>query len=156
MRNTMKNEGSSTGSALLDTLMGVTVLVVAILSVSGAALRSSALQQTTASYIRAHNTSRDVLEQLRNGDLEAQFQLFAATPDFDVGAQRVSVRFPEELLLETYGGAVPATARFRDVNSDGEVDLDVASTDSASLLPVRITVRQGALRLQLESLLTEM
>lgn len=143
------------GAALLDAMIAVTMLIVGILSASMSGLRSSELQQTTAAYIQAHDTVRDVLEQVRSGDLIAQYQAFAAAPDFTVGAQQVSVRFPESLLWETFGGVPPTTVRFRDLNADGEVDLDTASTERASLLPVQVTVRRGNLQVRLETLLTE-
>ena len=120
-----------------------------------AGLMSSQLQQTTAQYAQAHHTSRDLLEQLRGGDLATQYQAFIDDPDPVIGGQQVAIRFPEDLLVDFFGGPVPATARFRDLDADGEVDLDAAATDDASILPVRITVRQGNLRVQIEALITE-
>lgn len=146
---------SRKGIALLETLIAATLLTIGIVNAVAAALKCSQLQQSTAAYSQAHSTSRDVLEQIRNGDLAVQFAAFAANPDFTVGNQTVSVRFPEAMLVEAFGVPVPATARFRDLDADGQVDIDAASEDTVGLLPVLITVTEGNLTLQLESLLSE-
>ena len=51
--------------ALLEILVAATILTVGIVNAVAAALKCSELQQSTAAYSRAHNTSRDVLEQVR-------------------------------------------------------------------------------------------
>lgn len=147
--------GPAAGLAMLDVLMAIAVLTVGILGTAMSTVRSSELRQATRDYKEAHNIARDTLEQLRDGDLRARFAAFAATPDFTVRAHQVSVRFPEALLLPVYGGSVPTTARFRDLDTDGEVELDNTSAAAGSLLPVRITVRRNSLRFELESLITD-
>lgn len=147
--------GSCAGVVLMDVMVAAAVLTIGILNALSASIGSSALQQATAEYVQAHNTSRDVLEQLRGGNLVDQFKALAANPFFEVGDQLVTVSFPEEMLLPLFGGPVPATARFRDLDADGQVELDTAATDNASLLPVRIAVTKGNLNFRLETILTE-
>lgn len=143
------------GMTMVEILVALSILAVGLLSAATVAVQCGDLQRSTNDYIKAQNTSRDVLERIRNGDLVAQFQAFRAAPTFVQEGQQVEVSFPEELLVEILGGAVPATARFRDANGDGEVDLNAAATEAASLLPIRITVREGTLAFRMESVLTE-
>jgi prepilin-type N-terminal cleavage/methylation domain-containing protein len=143
------------GMTMLEILVALSILAVGLLSAATVAVRCGDLQRSTNAYIKAQNTSRDVLERIRNGDMIAQFQTFRAAPTFVQEGQQVEVSFPEELLVRILGMAVPATVRFRDANGDGEVDLNAAATEPASLLPIRITVRDGTLAYRLESVLTE-
>ena len=143
------------GMTMLEILVALSILAVGLLSAATVAVQCGDLQRSTNTYIKAQNTSRDVLERIRNGDMIAQFQTFRAAPTFVQEGQHVEVSFPEELLVRILGVAVPATVRFRDANGDGEVDLNAAATEPASLLPIRITVRDGTLVYRLESVLTE-
>lgn len=143
------------GSSLLETLIAITVVTIGLVNALVSAVRCSKLQQSTAEYVQAHNTARGILEQLRSTDLTTQFLAFSAAPEFNVGDQQVEVRFPEEVLVAALGVKAPATARFVDLDGDGGVDLNPASADTAGLLPVRLTVQNGALELQLVSILTE-
>ena len=146
---------SRLGVTLLEISLAVAILSIGLLGAAMTTVRTSELQRATAEYVQAHNTARDVLEQVRNGDLVQRFLELSAAPNFEVGDQQVEVRFPESLLVATLGGPPPATARFRDLDGDGQVDLNVGSTDPASLLPVQVTVRREAMRFQATSLLSE-
>jgi hypothetical protein len=154
-RTAPRAERARRGALLIEVLLAATILVFGICSAMHATLRGSELQRSTHDYTRAMDTTRDVLERLRAGALDEQFAAFQAEPEFEVGGQQVAVSFPEALLLAAQGGVVPSTARFRDMDGDGLVELDPASTATASLLPVRVVVRQGNLRFRTESLLTE-
>jgi prepilin-type N-terminal cleavage/methylation domain-containing protein len=143
------------GLTMLELLVAVAILLVAILNTVAAAVSCSTLRGATADYVKAHNASRAVLETIRNGNLVAEYQAYAAAPNFVVDGQNVSVTFPVSLLTPVYGGPPPATARFLDLNGDGQVDLNAASVENGSLLPVRITVTRGRLKFRLDSLVTE-
>lgn len=143
----------SAGFSIIELMISVMVLVIGLMCAVTAGVRISKLQSTTQEYEQAHNTSRDVLEKMRNGDLSAQYEAYADAPAFDSGDQQVQVTFPAELLDEALGGAVPATARFRDMDADGDVDFDAASTDPGSLLPVRVSVVQEGFRFRMDSLI---
>lgn len=143
------------GVTLLETLIAVSILVVGLVNAVMMAVRCSRLQQTTAEYVQAHNAARNVVERLRDVDLDGSYAFFTANPTFNMGDQQVEVSFDQDVLVDALGSGVPAGSRFVDQDGDGVVDLNAASTDAFSLLPVRITVRHGALRLELVSLLTE-
>ncbi len=142
------------GFTVVETLVAFVILAVGLGSVLLTGHRSQQLQQATGLYMRAHHVCRDFLERLRNGDLTAQFQAFVATPNYVVGDLQVTVTFPEAVLTEAVG-TVLTTARFRDLDANGQVDLDTASTDIASLLPVQITAQRGSFRMHLISLVTD-
>jgi len=149
------SRSSRSGMTLIELMIAVAILIIAILNSIAAAVSCSALRSATADYVKAHNASRAVLETIRNGNLTTEFQNYVAAPNFVVDGQNVSVTFPVALLTPVYGGPPPATARFRDLNGDGQVDLNAASVELASLLPVRITVTHGNLRFSIDSLVTE-
>lgn len=143
------------GASLVEMLVSAAILTVGLLNMAMGAMRCSELQEQTAVYVRAHNRARTVLEGLREGDLAQLHQQYTAAPTFEVDGQEVEVTFPADLLEDAFGGAIPATARYRDLDGDGALDLDPASNELASLLAVRVTVRQDGLTFQLTSLLTE-
>lgn len=151
----VRRGGRRAGFTLLEAIIAGSVLTVGVLHVSLAGVRTSRLQQATASYIRAHDAARGVLENLRDGDLVTQFQAYSAAPEFDVRDQHVQVRFPAQLLDAAFGGTTPSTARFRDNDADGEVEWNAASPDPAGLLPVRITVTAPGTNFQLATVLTQ-
>jgi hypothetical protein len=136
-------------------MMAVSILTVGLVGAAMMGVRCGQLQRNTQDLTQAHNAARDVVERLRNGDLAQRFTERLATPDFDVGDLSVQVRFPVAVLTQSLGGPPPATARFRDMDADGEVDLDGASTDPGSLLPVQVTVRRAGLQFRLVSMVTE-
>jgi Tfp pilus assembly protein PilV len=140
---------------MIEVAAAVLILAVGLLGASMSGVRCAELQRSTQDYVQAHHAAREVVERLRNGDLAARFQELAATPDFDSGALRVEVRFPAALLVDSLGGPPPATARFRDLDADGQVDMDVASTDPQSLLPLQVTVRRAGMELQVATLVSE-
>ena len=143
------------GFSIIELMISVMVLVIGLMCAVTAGVRISKLQSATQEYEQAHNASRDVLEKMRNGDLAAQYEAYAGAPTFDIGDQQVQVTFPAELLDAALGGAVPATARFRDMDADGDVDLDAGSADPGSLLPVRVSVVQEGFRYRMDSLIAE-
>lgn len=145
---------SQAGLTLVEVLMGLVLLVVGIGSVMVASLRCSDLRETTAEHGRARHACRDVIEQLR-ADLLTTFQARKAQPTSTVGDLQVTVTFPVAVLVQALGGGVPATARFRDLDSDGEVDLDGTSTEVTSLLPVRVAVQHGPLRMTTTALVAD-
>lgn len=151
-----ESRDSCAGAVLLDILLAAIVLTVGILNVVLTATKCSDLQQATAAYIQAHNTSRGILEQIRNGDLATQLRTFSEKGSFSVRGQQVAVHFPADMLEDVHGGAIARTARFRDLDADGEVEFDETSTDNAGLLPVRVIVTQGSSCFRLESLLTKL
>ena len=143
------------GFSIIELMISVMVLVIGLMCAVTAGVRISKLQSTTQEFEQAHNSSRDVLEKMRNGDLTAQYEAYADAPTFDIGDQQMQVTFPAELLDAALGGAVPATARFRDMDADGDVEFDAASADPGSLLPVRVSVVQDGFRFRMDSLIAE-
>ena len=145
--------GARAGISLVETLVALVLLVIGLGNVAVTGVRCAALQRSTGDYVQAHNACRNVIEQLQNGSLVTQFQNYSAQPSFAVGDLQVQVLFPEQVLSQALGGPIPASSRFRDMNGDGQLDLNAASTDLAGLLAVRILVTRGTFRFQLDTLL---
>jgi prepilin-type N-terminal cleavage/methylation domain-containing protein len=143
------------GLTLIEIMIAMAILTVGLVAVGKAAVKCSQIPRSTQDYLAAHDTARDIVEKIRNGNLTAQFQAYSAAPNSVVGGQNVQVQFPVSILTRYRGSAPPATARFIDTNGDGYVDLNAASTDPASLLPVRVTVTRNKFKYVLECLLTE-
>jgi type II secretory pathway pseudopilin PulG len=142
------------GFTLVETLLACVVLAVGIGSVTSAALRCTALQRDTEDHQRAHDACRTVLEQVR-GDLVEQFHRYRAAPTFPANDLQVRVSFPAALLEQALGQPVPATARFRDLDGDGQVELDAAAADFVSPLPVQVTVTRGTFAMTMSTLVLE-
>jgi hypothetical protein len=92
-------------------------------------------------YSRASRLVSGVHERVHSGDIDARHQGYVAAPMFEDDGMTVEVSFPEQLLIDAVGGAVPAAWRYRDLDADGQVELNPASTSLASLLPVSVIVR---------------
>jgi hypothetical protein len=147
-------QASQSGISLIDTLLACVVLAVGIGSVTSTASRCTALQQETDDYERAHDESRNVFERLR-GDLVNRFQAYKAAPRYQARDLQVQLSFPAALLQQALGQPVPATARYRDLDGDGQVDLNPAGTDFVSPLPVQVTVTRGSFHLTMSAVLVE-
>lgn len=143
------------GFSLIESSIAICVLTVGLMAAGMTAVTNADLQQATAEHLAASNAARNVFERLRSGDLTQRYQEFAAAPDFAVGPLQVQVRFPEDLLVQVLGAAPGATATFRDLDGDGEVELDLAATEPASLLPVRVTVTGNGSTFPFEGLVTQ-
>jgi hypothetical protein len=126
------------GSSLVEVCIALTIAVISIFGVMGSLISGSQLQQQTQEYGRANRAIQQIHETLRNGDLDARVAEYKADADFDLGPISVQVRFPEQVLIDLLGGPVPVGWRYRDVDNDGEVDLDLGSTARASLVPVLV------------------
>ena len=136
----LRPKRSIRGLTMVEATVALAIAGIATMGLVSSLLASSKLQQKTQEFGLAHRTIRQVHEQIRNGDLDERFNEFLAAPVFFNGPLRVEVSFPEEVLTDVLGTAVPTTWRFRDTDMDGDVDLDLVAGDAASLLPVRVTV----------------
>src|SRR5262249_2800875 len=145
---------------LIETMIACVLLTVGIGSVATTAISCMNLQLTTADYDRAHNVCRDVIEKLRS-DPTTQFQTYKAAPTFRSGDLQVTLSFPQALLFprarlgESLGQSVPVTARFRDLDNDGQVDFNAAGTDIVSPIPVQVTVTRGRFRMTTSALVMQ-
>jgi len=131
---------ASGGFTLLEVIVAVTIFVIAFLGLASAMTAGSQLQIRTEEYALASRAVRQVHERLHGGDIDGQVAAFKATPVFDFGPLTVEVEFPEQVLIDAIGGPVSADWRYRDLDADGQVDLDTLSTSQASLVPVSVTV----------------
>ena len=120
--------------------MAVTVFVIAFLGLASAMTAGSQLQIRTEEYALASRAVRQVHERLHGGDIDTHVADYKANPIFDFGPLTVEVEFPEQVLIDAIGGPVSTDWRYRDLDADGQVDLDTLSTSQASLVPVSVTV----------------
>ena len=141
------------GLALVETMISLIILSIGLGSIALTSVRCAQMQTSTEEYVNAHNACRNVIERLQNGSLVARFQEYKAAPTSTIGDQQVQVTFPAILASQSLGGAIPLTARFRDLDGDGQIDLNAASADPAGLLPVRILVTRIGFRFQMDTLL---
>lgn len=139
-RRRLPPRSSCRGSLLVEVLIGLTVATVGLLGLTSAMTAGARLQQRTADYGLASRTLREVHDRLHAGNLDLRYAEYRATPTFEVDRVQVQVSFPEQLLVDTIGGPVPATWRYRDTDADGQVDLDTTAASRASLLPVTVVL----------------
>jgi type II secretory pathway pseudopilin PulG len=141
------------GFSLVEAMVAFVLLAIGLGGIGVTSVRCSQMQTHTVDYINAHNACRNVIERLQNGSLVTRFQEYKAAPNFAAGDQQIQVQFPAQSAAQSLGGAIPLTARFRDLDGDGELDLNAASADIAGLLAVRIVVTRAGFRFQWDTLL---
>ena len=142
------------GFTLVETALSVTILTIGMGSAVMTIVRCSDLQEQTRRYTQAHNVCRDVLERLRGADVITSFQQLIANPTFTQDGMQVTVDFPEQILVDTLGN-LPNSLLLRDINADGQVDINAAGTDPVALLPVRLQVSWPGGNMTLDSLVTQ-
>jgi hypothetical protein len=125
---------------MLEVMISLVVTMVAVLSLMTSVVANNDLQNRSRESSLAAREITALHEEFRNGDLDALFQQYTAAPTFQTGALSVAVNFPEAVLVEQLGGAPPAGWRYRDVDADGQLDLDPAATATSSLLAVTVSV----------------
>jgi hypothetical protein len=140
---------------VLEVLLALSVLMIGAMSAAMTTARCVQLERSTAEYVSAMNVCRDVVESLRRDALDDRFTELKGTPIFQVDDQEVEVRFPEALVVESLGQKPSDIMRYRDVDGDGEVDLNPAATASVGLLPVRVTVTQNLVEFTVETLVVQ-
>lgn len=141
MRHHRHTRTSSSGFTLIEVMIAMTVVTIASTGLLGAIGTGANLQQQNQAYSEAQRATRQIHEGFRNGDVATQVQGFLENPEFNSGDVRVEVRFPTQPLVDVLGEAIPDDWRYRDADNDGDVELNVASTARALLLPVEVTVR---------------
>jgi hypothetical protein len=146
---------SQRGSMVVEVMIALTVATLGLLGLTTAMTAGARLQQRTADYGLASRTLRAVHERMITGDCDQRFAEYQATPTFEVDRVQVEVSFPEQLLIDTIGGPVPATWRYRDTDGDGQVDLDTSATERASLLPVSVVLTWHGGEMRSSFLVTE-
>ena len=152
-RGPLTSRRARRGFSLIEALIALIVLGIGLGSIAVTSVRCAQMQSSTVDYVNAHNACRNVIERLQNGSLVARFQEYKAAPISTSGDLQVQVTFPAQLASQSLGGAIPLTARFRDLDGDGQIDLDAGSADIAGLLPVRIVVTRIGFRFQMDALL---
>lgn len=136
------------GFTLIETLIALVVATISIIGVLVSLGNGVQLQQQTGGYEAANRAIAEIHATLRSGDLDARVADFQSTPTQTIGGVDVRVSFPEQLLVDVLGTAVPVGWRYRDLTADGEVDLDPAATATVSLVPVSVTAvwAKGSMR----------
>ena len=144
-----------TGFTLVEVCVSLTLCTIAVLGLSAAMKAGSDLQIRTEEYARASRAIAEVHERLHSGSIDEQFNSLLAEPVYEVGTLTVSVGFPEQALTDALGVPPSPASRFRDIDGDGQVDLDPASMTLASLVPVSVDVTWSRGRMQSRFLVTE-
>lgn len=143
------------GYTLLEIMVSIVVVVVAALGILMSLTSGVRLQQQTGDYAIANRAIAEVHATLRDGDLDTRIAEFKAAPITTIQNVSVEVRFPQQQLVDMLGTSIPAGWRYRDLNSDGDVDLDPSATLGRSLVPVTITARWGSSAMDTRFFLTE-
>lgn len=146
---------SDSGFTLIEVCLAMTIAAVAIGGLMAAAVSADRLQVQTRSYGLASRSFQQLHESFREGDLDARVAELKAAPDIELGTVTLTVSFPEQLLVDQLGAPVPAGWRYRDLDGDGEVELDAASTADSSLVPVSVEARWAGGVLRSRFLVTE-
>lgn len=136
------------GFSLVEAMTALVAATIGALGLLASTTAGSKLQTQTEQYGRAARAIARVHETLRNGDLDARVAELRAAPSFELGEIALEVTFPEALLTNTLATPVPATWRYRDLDGDGQVELDAAATAESSLVPVAVTAswESGSMR----------
>ncbi|HLQ38413.1 MAG TPA: hypothetical protein VK348_11465 [Planctomycetota bacterium] len=114
------------GFTLVDSLIACALLITGTLSAAMVGVYSSNLQLRIADYSAAHMIASDIIEKLRNSDLNAMYTQYTATPTVTDQNRQVTVTFPQSVMDQTFYPTVT-----------------VATGLAAGFLPVRISVRSG-------------
>ncbi|MBN2489675.1 MAG: prepilin-type N-terminal cleavage/methylation domain-containing protein [Planctomycetes bacterium] len=147
--------GTQSGFSLIEVAISVALLGVGLVALSSVIVQSTALQQTSREEAAAHNTCRDVIERLRNGDLDASLPVFSQLDGLDSESMRrlgsqasVQITYPTAILDSALAGAstetqarLPDILRYQDGDDDGYIDLVPETGKEGRLLPVRVVVR---------------
>lgn len=128
------------GFTMIEVCCSIGVLVIGLLGTVSTFSRCRDLERATLREERLRFAADAAVEEWRSADLDT------AVADAATGAKRgdpndevlTTPAFPEELLSEVLDPKSLDTLRYRDLDGDGDVELDGASTASFSLLPLRI------------------
>ena len=146
---------SRSGFTLIEVCISLALCTVTVLGFAAAVQAGSDLQRRTETYSSASRTVSRIHEHLHGEDIDISYASYRATPIFEEGDMTVEVRFPEQLLVDALGAAPPVGWRYRDLDADGQVDLDPAADSQASLLPVTVLVTWAGGRMHANFLATE-
>lgn len=128
------------GFTMVEVVVAMTVAAIALMAFTSTMAAGSRLQIQTQRYALASSAIRQAHERLHSGDIDARVAEYMADPVFAFGPHTVSVEFPEQVLIDLIGGPVPVGWRYRDIDADGQVDLNPLAPSRASLVPVSVTV----------------
>lgn len=148
-------QGVNTGFSLVEVMMALVVSALGVMGLLGSMTAGAELQQDTQEYGQASRAARQVRENMRNGELDTRVAEYKNNGTFEVGPITVEVRFPEQVLVDMLGGPIPAGWRYRDLDGDGEVELDPAPTAEASLVPVSVVTSWNSGQMTTSFLVTE-
>lgn len=125
---------------LVEICVSLAVFTIAVLGLSAAMTSGSRLQVRTEEYALANRSIEEVHERMHSGDIDAQVASFKAAPVYEKGPLTVEVAFPEQMLVDRIGAPVPDSWRYKDLDADGQVDLNPTATSLATLVPVSVLV----------------
>lgn len=145
----------SSGFTVVEVVVALTIASIGLLGLSSAMATGAKLQGRTEQFAAASRAARLVHERMHGGDLDARFDEFQAAPTLEIDSLRVTVTFPEQVLIDAIGGPVPAQWRYRDTDLDGEVERDDDASSRASLVPVAVEVTWQGGELRTFFLVTE-
>jgi type II secretory pathway pseudopilin PulG len=135
-----KLKSSQAAFSLLEAMISLVVVIVALMSMASSVVASNNLQNRSRESSMAARQVSAIHEIFRNGSLDATFAFFKDNPISTEESLVIQVEFPEEIVADQLGTAIPVGWRFRDLDADGIVELDPAATETVSLLPIRVTV----------------
>lgn len=148
---------SQRGASMIELTCSVAVLVVGVLGTVSTFARCRDLDRTTEREDRLRAAVQAQLERWRTADVDTA--VAEARKEADAGDRQdahdgttTSADFPAELLERTLDPGALEQLRYRDLDGDGVLELDVASATTRTLLPVRVTGAIESGRLALSTL----
>lgn len=128
------------GMSLLEITIALTFVTMGRIGIQSTLVTSRNLERRTEKNAEAHQLFRRILEDVRQGDLDARLLEYRSRPTFTVGDFQVTVEFPASLLQECLGAGARRESKYQDLDGDGQVERDPTATSGSGLLPLRVTI----------------
>lgn len=143
---------SEAGVSVVEVLVAFLVIAIALLGTASTVISADTLQKKLALQESADRAACDTVEKVRNGDPTAQLAYYLQHATAVSGGESVTVAFPSTELTKLLPRLDPKTTCFDLVNAAGQVTLNSSKATAFGLLPVQVTVGNGANQVVIQAL----